>query len=425
MSNGNSSEQGNETRLPEFNSPSGIQPVGPGQHFQGDPKSAAWRDVLRPLRRRVAVAWAAGVLSVALLLVERQLRVVHPLSALFLILLAVTFGAALAALVRGLWRLRRGPHRPRVIAWAALGLLPPLFWAALGWYGQQQWASRNVPHNLPSALVKRAGASAMEAQASYLYPHRLETDRLVMFYDDHVTDPRGDIEAMDRHVAGLEQATGLPLRAKIWWVRGSLLGQEGIALGGLALGSLKSPADHRDRHELAHAVIYQGEYPDTDPPTLLTEGWAEAQSVDSETLAGDATRFRRYVAEMGRRWEEMTREPEGAEFLAEFFRTHPDPEGYQRLYAKVRDEGRVGSYLRELTDPFWYHHDAGGVYKIGGAFVDFLLRRHGPQRFVKLYFTVRQGTFAADCEKIYGTDLDALEAQFWEDVEQRTRKPRP
>jgi hypothetical protein len=168
-----------------------------------------------------------------------------------------------------------GPRRVAAITWAVLGVLPPLFWLALGWYGQRQWGSRNVPHNLPLALVRMAGASLMEAQARYLYPHRLETDRLVMFYDDAVADPQRDLETMDRHVARLQETTGLTLRAKIWWVRGSLLGQEGVALYGLALGSSTSPAEYRDRHELAHAVIYQGEYPDTDPPTLLVEGWAE------------------------------------------------------------------------------------------------------------------------------------------------------
>jgi hypothetical protein len=204
-----------------------------------------------------------------------------------------------------------------------------------------------------------------------------------------------------------------------------VLGQEGLALSGLALGSSSSPADHRDRHELAHAILYQAEYPDTDPPTLLTEGWAESQSVASVTLAKSAARCRSYIVDMGQRWGELTRGPEGAKYLAEFFRTSPDPAGNQRLYAQVRDEGKIGSYVHELTNPFWYHHDAGTVYQIGGAFVDFLIRRHGPQRFVQLYFKVRPGTFAADCEAIYGISLDKLEEQFWEEVERRAGATKP
>ena len=47
-------------------------------------------------------------------------------------------------------------------------------------------------------------AALMELQAEYTYPHRMESDRLVMFYDDRVTDPQRDLEAMDQHVAKLE-----------------------------------------------------------------------------------------------------------------------------------------------------------------------------------------------------------------------------
>jgi len=372
--------------------------------------------VMRSLHIGVVIAWIAGALSVAFLLIGRQLRVIHPFSIPFIILLIVAFGAALGAMVGGLWRLLRGPRRFAAITWTIMGLLPPLFWLTLGWYGHRQWASRNVPHNLAMALVRRAGTSLMEAQACFLYPHRLETDRIVMYYGDGLTEPRADLEAMDRHVARLQEMTGLTPRAKIWWVRGTLLGQGPLAIGGLALGSSKSPAEHTDRHELAHAVMYQGEYPDTDPPTLLVEGWAEAQSVDSKTLVNSAAYRRRYFAEMGLWWETIQREKK--------LDTVVDPEGLQRLWKKVSDEGRIDSYLSELSDPFWYHHDAGVVYAIGGSFVDFLVRRYGPQRFVKLYFSVRPGTFKIDCQTIYGLDLGALEMQFWEDVEQQILKPR-
>ena len=74
--------------------------------------------------------------------------------------------------------------------------------------------------------------------------------------------------AVLRGVARLEELGGPTFRAKIWWIRGSLLGQGPLAIGGLALGSSKSPANHTDRHELAHAVLYQGNDPDTNPPTL-------------------------------------------------------------------------------------------------------------------------------------------------------------
>jgi hypothetical protein len=81
------------------------------------------------------------------------------------------------------------------------------------------------------------------------------------------------------------------------------------------------------------------------------------------------------------------------------------------------------SYLRELTDDFWYHHDGGPVYSMGGAFVSFLVRRYGAEPFVELYFGCRPGEFKAECQRVFGTDLDALEIAFWEDAESFVRQP--
>lgn len=272
-----------------------------------------------------------------------------------------------------------------------VGLLPACLSAALGWYAADRWKRREVPHNLPLALAKVAGGSLMEGHARFLYPGRVETPRLVMFHHGRVADPGRDAEAMDRHVAALEALTGMPLRAKIYWVRGKALGQGGLAFGGLALGSSESPADWQaggyvDRHELAHAVLYQHYGPDTDPPMLLVEGWAESQSRDGHSLVGRALEARRRRA-AGESW------------------------------AAWREPG--GTCLGGLTGPTWYHQDSGPVYDVGGAFVDFLLRRGGAGRFVELYFTCGEETFGADCRRVYGADLDTLEKEFWDDVGRR------
>ena len=58
----------------------------------------------------------------------------------------------------------------------------------------------------------------------------------------------------------------------------------------------------------------------------------------------------------------------------------------------------------------------GPVYPLGGAFVDFLIRRYGVGRFVRLYNEGKPATFDAACRDIFGSDLDALEAEFWEDA---------
>jgi hypothetical protein len=193
-----------------------------------------------------------------------------------------------------------------------------------------------------------------------------------------VSDPEGDILAMDRHVAHLEEITGLRLRAKIYWARGQLLGRGGLCIFGIVMGSDESPVGHLDRHELAHAIEHQHGSAARDSPTLLAEGWAESQSADAVTLAGHALRFRQQRASR---------------------------------------DGPTVCYLRLLTDSFWYHRHGGAVYSVGGAFVDFLIRHYGAMRFIDFYFACRPGTLEAEAQRVYGTDLESLEKGFWADAE--------
>jgi len=266
-------------------------------------------------------------------------------------------------------------------------------------------------------LMARAGHSLMEAQAVYLYAHRLESERVAIFYDDRVTDPEGDLRAMDLHVARMEEMTGIRLRAKIYWVRGPLLGRRHLCCYGVAMGSDESPAGAIDRHELAHALLYQHYSPDTDPPTLLSEGWAESQSVDSKDLADRAIELRQLLAHQAK-----VPESEREHTLDRFV----DREGFGRLLRNIRGpEGGTASYLRELTDDFWYHRGSGPVYSMGGAFVSFLLRTYGTPRFMEFYFACRPGTFEAECRRVFGTDLDSLEREFWEDADRLTRGQLP
>lgn len=179
------------------------------------PKSAP--DVLKPLRRRTIIAWVSWCLSIGLLWTQHRLHVLHPYALSWLLLLALTFGAAIGTLLRGVWRVLRGPRRRAALAWTLAGSTPALLWLALAVYGFHQWGKRQVPHNLPWSLAEMAGASLMETQARLTCPHRLESQRIVMFYDDRVTDPEGDIQEMDRHVAAMEEKTGLHLRRKSIW----------------------------------------------------------------------------------------------------------------------------------------------------------------------------------------------------------------
>jgi hypothetical protein len=277
----------------------------------------------------------------------------------------------------------------------------------MAYYAYRNGQKHSNPHDLPMILMTRVGHNLMEAEAIYLCPSRLENERLVMFYDAKITDPEGDLRAMDQHVADLEQISGLPLRTRIYWVRGRLLGQGAICCYGIVLGSDQSPAGGLDRHELAHAVETQHASPAKDAPTFLGEGWAESQSQESRELAEGALDFANMLAE----WARLP-ETESDKILA----STVEPEGFRRLMSMYKDSSKAPSYLRELTGPFWYHRHEGPIYSVGGAFVDFLVRRYGAQRFFELYYGCRPGTFDADCRKIYGVELDALEADFWADA---------
>jgi hypothetical protein len=327
-----------------------------------------------------------------LLLGQHWAGVLHPAAIPFVVLLILTLLAALVGTVGGLWRAVRGPRRGVALAWGLVCAVPLAAWAGLGLYAVGLLsAGRALPKNVFTNVIEMAGASALELSARAVFPHRLESPRLVMFYDDRVSAPHADLEAMERHLAHLEAVVGTPQREKIHWVRGDVFGQSNRAIRGLALGSARSPADwdtadhpHRlsvDRHELAHSVAHQLQPPAADPPTLLIEGWAEAYSgITYQKRAEFAVRSRAL-------WRERT-------------------------------GGTAGiSYLRELTGTDWYHRVDGPVYSVGGALAEYVVRKYGADKFLRLYFACRPGRFEAECEAQLGVAFAVLEAEFWADME--------
>ena len=296
------------------------------------------------------VAWSpssAGRFTFALVWVQYHWQVLHPHYLPFIILITLMTVAAAVTVHTGLWLVSRDLHRTRALAWMVLALIPLVFFGFVGLYAMTQWGDRWVPNNLPMNLAKVMGATLMRLEASVEYPNRLETGRLVMFYD-RLEHPGEDAEAMDRHLAAMEAMLGGSLRGKVFWIRGPLpkLGLSGLSTNGIALGSDTSPPDWRsyaglDRHELAHAAIDQFRSPGADPPCVLTEGWAQSRCGDTPAA--------------------LSREALG--------QRSANPE--------------IG--LRELLGPSWYHRDSGPVYSFGGAFVDFLIRKHGTRKFLRLF----------------------------------------
>jgi hypothetical protein len=357
-----------------------------------DPNEARRIGRIRPLRWSTAIAWTSWTLSLGLLWYQHRARVLHFQSLLFLILVSLTFAPALFGLVYGLWSALCGPPRRLALAWGAGSLLPTLFWVLLGLYAIHQVGKSEIPNNISWKLVSLSSGSVMEAQAVYLYPNLIETAHLVMFYDDRVGRPRRDVEAMEEHVGRLEAMTGRLLRAKIYWVRGRLLGRGQMASFGLAAGSTRSPENWEtadsplrvsvDRHELAHAVLLQHYWPDSNPPFLLVEGWAESQSGRSRvSLAAEALASRqRWLSRLG-----------------------------------LTEDARK-SYLKELLGPSWYHHIGAPIYDVGGAFVDFLLHHYGVERFLKVYFMSPSENGEAVFQRVLGEDFEAVEKKFWEEA---------
>src|SRR5262249_44726049 len=94
---------------------------------------------------------------------------------------------------------------------------------------------------------------------------------------------RAQVTAMDRHVRGLEARLGRTFSGRIHWVRGPLLGKQ-FGLNGLCSGSLPGEIHPDaegltwlDRHEVAHCVMSPfAPLVSTEPPTVLSEGWARA-----------------------------------------------------------------------------------------------------------------------------------------------------
>jgi hypothetical protein len=356
------------------------------------PLLPARRPAFPLLRWCAGIGWLAWFLSIGLLWGQHRAGVMHPAALPFALLLTLTVLATLLGAGVGQWPVVRGPRRRVAAAWGLVCFVPLGFWAGLAAYTLRQAATgQSLPRSTFSDLALIGVASLMEGQAHLAYPHRLESQRLVMFYDDRVTDPHKDLEAMDQHVAALEAETGMPLRARIHWVRGEVFGRRPFAIRGLVLGSSHSPADWDtadhpfhlsvDRHELAHGVIHQLQPTDADPPTLLIEGWAETHS-------GLVVQKQ-------------------AEFALQS----------RKLWRERAEVGQGSSYLRELTGEAWYRRVDGAVYSVGAPFAGYILKKYGTERFLRLYFACRPGQFAEVCRAELGIDLDALESEFWAEVE--------
>ncbi len=342
------------------------------------------RDALQWARWSMLAAWLCGVASVCLVWSQARWYVFHPHYLPLTVLLIGLAFTTLMSIVCSASRIVRGPARWRAVL-IGIAVLPPVgFWVYVGATARSNWSERWVPNSSAMRMAKVMGATFMRLEADIRYHRRLESDRIVMYFEPHhspyverVDRPEEDLAAMDRHLARLEGLLGDRITGKVYWIRGPLLGSEFLSLHGLSLGSAWSPelpdSYRGDRHELAHAALDWFRTPESNPPYVLHEGWAMAQcGYNRRELATAA--------------------------------------------AKERAENPAIS-LRELFGPSWYYRASGPVYTIGGAFVDFLIRSFGARRFRTFYSECDLDNVEAKCREIFQVDLDVLEADFWKDVE--------
>jgi hypothetical protein len=339
---------------------------------------------LRRLAISVWLGWVALYVLLTALLACRMWRppllvIIPPL--LFVIL------AALGVMVVGLCSLIRAPDRAGALAWLLIGTAPLWLSGAHFLYGLDALGSREDRVEPVTHILAPLGGALMDLEASVRYRQRTAGEKVAML-SSPATSARDQVAAMDWHVRRLEARLGGRRTWPITWVRGPLLRQDAKACFDIAIGTPpgRDPVDREglcalDRHEVAHCVITSFRSPWNEPPALLVEGWAEANS--------------------------------GVK-----------PADLARRALEARDRGEVYA-LTTLCGPEWYGRHWWPVYVQGGPLVNFLLERFGPERFLRLYTTSRRATIAADVRRVLGMTLEALDAAYWADIERRVPPEEP
>jgi hypothetical protein len=331
------------------------------------------------LLRWVFTVWGVWLGAIGLAAALTASRIWNPNPILPVGLSFLMFAAGLGLVIAATVRLIRGPRRDRALAGLLVGTAPFWFLAGHILMALRPAFDPRVPDRWPSRVLVPLARPLADLGARWCYPERT-AGKWVTMVGAPTEDARALVSAMDRHVeaslARLDQSATWP----IVWYRGPLFGLSGCAVFDMAIGSPVGPyprgADGLadvDRHEVAHCVLTRTHTARSDPPTVLIEGWAQAnQGTPDVELARTA-------------WND-------------------------------REKGRSLS-LRELVARDWYWYSGPAAYDQGAPLVNYLLRAYGPERFLKLYTTCQQATFESDLRSCLGVGLNELDAAYWADVE--------
>ncbi len=312
----------------------------------------------------------------------------HPSCIPLFSFIAVQVVALLFAVVIGVGQLIRGPARLKTAAWLLLAFLPGFFWysqVSLALQVQAERRTRQVEVNWSNwylATSQTIAAALFDGIACWTLPHRLEGERAVMFYDDTIADPEGDLKKMDDFIKSEEKFLGASMPAKMHWLRTGIFGFHGLALSSVALTGSNKASDGKiylqsvDFHEASHNIIgipTASEFcAGNSPPFLLIEGWAMARSES---------------------WGDLVDQCWGLK---------------QRQLALT---------VREMCSAVYYNQTDNRLYQQGGALVTVLLDKFGPEKFRELYVTCNRKTLERDIERIYGMTLEEWDALYWREIE--------
>jgi hypothetical protein len=329
-------------------------------------------------------SWLCCAAVAAAVLTIRYGHVMHPGWQWIGITFPLTFIASIYGLVTLLRSARQRPWLT-TMRWFVALVLPPLICfepVAYGWFAmsamRQPIAQRRLPLLRAGQQFSAAmGAPLLDAAARIRFPRRTAGKHVVMLYKSSA-DPKADVAAMDEHIERMSALLGRDCTDTVHWVRGSMFGVSRMYFQGMSFGSDSRERDGNptelDYHEVAHFVIEHLAGPYSRPPSMLQEGWAQAQTGrERGILANRALKA----------WAENPR------------------------------LGPAGLAGRDYYDSREYI-----VYLQGGAFADFLLRRYGGPKFFELYRTCREASFAQDCERVLGVSLAEIEKLYSDDLEQ-------
>jgi hypothetical protein len=340
-----------------------------------------WLLVLAPATLAIGV-WLALLATLVVSFIFWRIDYVRPHAAwavASLVLIGLPLVGLLATTSR---RLVRGPRRPAAAGWLLLGLTP-LVW--VGTYmtdlGLRSRVREPIAFGVPVRTIMVWASSVMDLEARFRYPRWTYGRHAILLDRGETPEPEKLVAEMDAHIEAMASLLGEPVPdCEFPWVRGPLVGHNGVAVGLWALCGERESAPvlvHVDRHEVAHTLITALGGTDHYPPFLLIEGWAESQAVDRDEL----------ILEL-----------------------HVN-----------RQNGDLYS-LEELVDDKWYYTGDGPVYWQGGPLAVYLMEHYGAAKFFDLYRGVHPRTFHVDCERILGDSWATVESEFWPWVEREVKR---